>query len=155
MLRILLAGIGIWVGTLAAACPSASIEAAVAYRVTANDLSAPIELSVYAGGEFYIEDCQSLRTAPMLGYFAAPADFLFEMNDIPGTRLDISVVSDCDAQLLILTSWGHWYYDDDDNGNLDPKVVLTRAAPGTYRVWVGSLDGALCEAVLTLNGVQN
>ena len=31
--------------------------------------------------------------------------------------------------------------DDDDNGNLDPKIVLTRPVDGRIDVWIGTFDG--------------
>jgi hypothetical protein len=67
-----------------------------------------------------------------------------------GYRLDLWVVSDCDSALLINTSSASWYYDDDDNGNLDPKIVLTRPVDGRIDVWIGTFDGTYCDAQLQL-----
>lgn len=62
----------------------------------------------------------------------------------------ISVVSRCDSALLINTASGSWYYDDDDNGNLDPRIVLTRPLDGQIDIWVGTYDGDFCDAQLRM-----
>lgn len=67
-----------------------------------------------------------------------------------GHTLVISVVSRCDAALLINTGNRNWFYDDDDNGNLDPRIVLTRPSNGIIDVWVGTYDGEYCDAVLSM-----
>jgi len=42
-------------------------------------------------------------------------------------------------------------YDDDDNGNLDPKIRLTNpAANGIYDIWIGTYNGATCDAQLII-----
>ena len=65
-------------------------------------------------------------------------------------KLAISVVSRCDAALLINTGSVNWFYDDDDNGNLDPRIVLTRPSNGIIDIWVGTYDGDYCDAVLSM-----
>jgi len=67
-----------------------------------------------------------------------------------GLRLVISAVSACDAALLINTSSANWYYDDDDNGNQDPRIVLTRPVDGRIDVWIGTYDGEYCNAQLKM-----
>lgn len=67
-----------------------------------------------------------------------------------GNQLVIAVQSRCDAALLINTGSATWYYDDDDNGNQDPKIVLTRPADGWLDIWVGTYDGQYCDAVLQM-----
>jgi hypothetical protein len=62
----------------------------------------------------------------------------------------VRVVSECDAALLINTASANWYYDDDDNGDLDPKIVLTRPANGRIDIWIGTYDGEFCNAQLQL-----
>ena len=68
-----------------------------------------------------------------------------------GRRLSISVVSECDAALLINTSSRSWFYDDDDNGNLDPLITLSRPADGYMDNWIGTADGDVCDAELFLS----
>ena len=50
----------------------------------------------------------------------------------------------------INTGAANWYYDDDDNGNLDARITLTRPSNGWMDIWVGTHDGSVCDAVLTL-----
>jgi len=52
--------------------------------------------------------------------------------------------------LLINTGSTSWYYDDDDNGNADARISLTRPANGRIDVWVGTYDGTYCDAKLSL-----
>lgn len=67
-----------------------------------------------------------------------------------GLRLVISAISECDSALLINTSSANWYYDDDDNGNLDPRIVLTQPVDGRIDVWMGTYDGQYCGAELRM-----
>jgi hypothetical protein len=66
-----------------------------------------------------------------------------------GHRLAVSVNSQCDSTLLIMTGAENWFYNDDDNGNLDARIVLTRPSNGLYDIWVGTYDGDHCDATLT------
>lgn len=52
-------------------------------------------------------------------------------------ELHIRVVSECDAALLINTASATWYYDDDDNGNLDPRIILTNPQDGPIHMTDG------------------
>lgn len=111
-----------------------------------------VSYQVQAGGENYVWNCPNVRpgTDQGAGYFTSRPDFTFQFDRMGGHRLAISVVSQCDSALLINTATASWFYDDDDNGNLDPKITLTRPANGYLDVWVGTFDGAVCDAVLTL-----
>ncbi|GGL63784.1 hypothetical protein GCM10011392_18160 [Wenxinia marina] len=42
------------------------------------------------------------------------------------------------------------YSDDDDNGNMEPRIVLTRPSNGILDVWVGTHDGSYCNPELRL-----
>ena len=66
------------------------------------------------------------------------------------TGWSLKVVSECDSVLLVNTGAMNWYYDDDDNGNLDALITLTRPSNGWLDVWVGTHDGEVCDAVLSL-----
>ena len=134
------------------ACPDQSIWGET-YSFTGTQLQNGVSVDVVAGGENYIWDCRHIRpgTDQGAGYFTTKPDFTIELNRIQGYRLAISAISECDSALLINTSSGHWYYDDDDNGNLDPRIVLTRPANGYLDVWIGTYDGAYCDATMFLN----
>jgi len=65
-------------------------------------------------------------------------------------QLVISVVSECDSILLINTGAVNRYYDDDDNGNYDARISLSRPSNGWLDIWVGTHDGKTCDATLSL-----
>ena len=69
-----------------------------------------------------------------------------------GYRLEISVLSNCDAALLVNTADTQWFYDDDSNGQADPRINLLDRQVGNWvlDVWIGTYDGDYCDATLTL-----
>ena len=153
MKSILLAAIALLgFGGAAMACPDFNLRAVEAYQASGSQLRQPKFFNVVAGGENYIWNCSHIRpgTDQGAGYFTSQPDFSFQLGGMGGLRLVISAVSDCDSALLINTASAGWYYDDDDNGNLDPKIVLTRPANGRIDIWVGTYDGEYCNAQLRM-----
>ena len=136
---------------LANACPNYNVHAPI-YSASGPQLWQAHSFSVTAGGDWNIQACGNVRpnTDRGQGFFTAQPDFTFDLNQMGGYQLALSVVSDCDSALLINTGSANWYFDDDDNGNYDPRIVLTRPANGILDVWVGTFDGAYCNARLTL-----
>jgi len=67
-----------------------------------------------------------------------------------GYRLVVSVLSDCDAALLVIRANSQWVYDDDSNGQADPRLELSNLGKGVLDVWVGTYNGEYCDATLTL-----
>jgi len=153
MKKIFLA-IAVFFGMSAAAyaCPDPQQWGADSYSASGRDLYQERQFNVTAGGENYIWNCRNIRpgTDRGAGYFTTKPDFTFQLSGMSGYQLVISVVSRCDSALLINTGSGSWFYDDDDNGNLDPRITLTRPANGYLDVWVGTYDGKYCDAVLSL-----
>jgi len=139
-------------GTTAVACPDFNIQAVESYQATGGQLRQPRSFNVVAGGENYIWNCPSIRpgTDQGAGYFTSQPDFSFTLSGMGGLRLVVSAISNCDSALLINTSSANWYYDDDDNGNLDPRIVLTRPVDGRIDVWMGTYDGEYCDAQLRM-----
>lgn len=138
--------------TSAVACPDFNIAPQASYQATGQQLYQSASFDVVAGGENYIWDCSNIRpgTDTGAGYFPAAPDFSFQLSGMNPYRLEVSVVSECDAALLINTASANWYYDDDDNGNFDPRIVLTRPVDGRIDIWVGTYDGEYCNARLEL-----
>lgn len=136
----------------ASACPNYDLSPAAAYQATGQQLYAIRGFDVVAGGDNYIWNCPNVRpgTDTGAGYFPSAPDFSFQLSGMNTYTLSISVISECDAALLINTASANWYYDDDDNGNLDPKIILTRPINGRVDIWVGTYDGELCNAQLQL-----
>ena len=153
-MKYLLCAFALAVGsvTSAAACPNFNIEASEAYQATGGQLRKPRIFNVVAGGDNYIWNCPSIKpgTDQGAGYFTSQPDFSFVLSNMRGLRLVISEVSECDSALLINTSSANWYYDDDDNGNLDPRIVLTQPIDGRIDVWMGTYDGQYCSAQLRM-----
>jgi hypothetical protein len=139
-------------GTSAFACPDYSLAPSESYNASGTQLRQRRGFNVVAGGNAYIGNCPNVRpnTDVGAGYFTSPPDFSFSLSNMGGLQLVVSVVSECDSALLINTASASWYYDDDDNGNLDPRIVLTRPANGRIDVWVGTYDGEFCNAQLQM-----
>ncbi len=111
--------------------------------------------SVTAGGDYSLQrDCRAiyaaLRSDRAEGYFPVTPDFTLRTPGLAGFTLVVSVVSDCDSALLINTPAGNWYYNDDDNGNLDARIELTAPSSGILDIWIGTADGEYCDAQLRL-----
>lgn len=138
--------------TVAVACPDYSIWGNESYEASGAQLRQRRDFSVVAGGENYIWNCRGINpgTDQGAGYFTTQPDFSFDLSGMNGLRLVISVVSRCDSALLINTGNVNWFYDDDDNGNLDARITLTRPSNGIIDIWVGTYDGEYCDAVLSL-----
>lgn len=135
------------------ACPNWNLNPTYgSYSLSAQQMRSPQTLSLTAGGENYIWNCSNVnpQSDRGAGYFTSPPDARIFVSGIEGNRLVISVRSNCDSALLINTGTASWYYDDDDAGNLDPQIVLTRPRSGQIDIWVGTYDGAYCDAVLSL-----
>ena len=136
----------------AEACPDYTIWGAERYQATGAQLFSRADFEVVAGGRNYIFNCRNVQpgTDRGAGYFTTQPDFSFELSGMGSYQLVISVVSQCDSALLINTGNVNWFYDDDDNGNLDPRIVLTRPSNGIIDIWVGTYDGDYCDAILSL-----
>jgi hypothetical protein len=138
-------------GAARADCPDYTQWGAT-YAATGDDLWVPQSWHVTAGGANALTQCPRVQYAAYgdEGYFTTAPDFTFDLQGMEGYLLEVRVVSDCDAALLVNDARGTWFYDDDTNGNLDPKVVLHHPGNGYLDVWVGSYDGQYCDATLTL-----
>jgi hypothetical protein len=149
VLACLFASVGF--ASAAAACPDFN-QSGAGGSISGSQLRSGVAYNVTAGGDNYIWNCPNVRpgTDQGAGYFPTPPDFTFDLSGMSGHQLVIAVQSNCDAALLINTASVNWYYDDDDNGNQDPKIVLTRPANGYLDIWVGTYDGQYCDAVLQM-----
>lgn len=137
-------------GSSAIACPDYNMAAVESFQATGGQLRQPRTFNVVAGGENYIWNCEAVQpgTDQGAGYFTTQPDFSFTLEGMTGLRLVVSAQSACDSALLINTSSANWFYDDDDNGNLDPRIVLTQPQDGRIDIWMGTYDGEYCNAEL-------
>ncbi len=137
----------------AAACPDASAWGAQA-TYSGSDLYSPRALDVVAGGDRNLKKCainwRNWNGRPS-GHVTSAPDFSITVNNLGGYEIEFRVLSECDAVLAVNTAAGNWYFDDDDNGNIDPKIRFTNpAGGGIYDVWIGTYDGSLCNARLII-----
>lgn len=135
----------------ASACPDYRLSGEV-YQLTGDQLWSPKMYNVRAGGSINIRDCPNVRprTDQGRGFVVTRPDFTFNLSRMERYSLVVSVVSECDSVLLLNTGSASWYYDDDDNGNLDAKVILNSPSNGWLDVWIGTYNGDYCDAMLKL-----
>ncbi len=137
-------------GTAAFACPDTNL-APVAVSYDAAALGGVPSLPVMAGGDHALDQCG--MGALGLGQFRAAPDHSFRIEGDNGAGLVLAVTSGCDAALLVRGGDERWLFNDDGNGNLDPRLTLTGAElAGQVDVWVGSFAAQDCAATLQIAG---
>jgi hypothetical protein len=136
------------VASPAVACPDSGLNGDQR-SYSATDLHSPVRLGVRAGGDMDLARCDSV---PGSGWITRQPDLTMTLTgNKNGRRLEFRVDSACDAVLLVNTPAERWIFDDDSNGNSDPKISIPAAQTGIYDVWVGRLgDRGDCEATLTI-----
>jgi hypothetical protein len=128
-------------------CPDYALNG-TRITISASDLYAPQSVKVQAGGEVSLDGCGSV---PGSGRVSKRPDFTIQYNGGGKMRLEFRVNSECDAVLLVNRPNGEWLFDDDSNGNADPKISISAAPSGLYDVWVGRLGStSLCNATLIM-----
>ncbi|SMX25490.1 hypothetical protein [Boseongicola aestuarii] len=149
LFAMMLAG-SLFAAGAAVACPNYNLSGE-SYEVSGSYLYSPRSLTVRAGGPHSITAC-GIRpnTDRGRGYVTEAPDFTIHLSGMSGYSLVMSVESECDSVLLINTGAKNWYYDDDDNGALDARISLSRPSNGWLDIWVGTHDGAVCDARLVL-----
>lgn len=141
--------------TANATCPSWEYDASNSIYYSGSDLWSAKAHSVVAGGTSNSTELSrcNIRTnnAPPRaeGYVAPVPDFELHFT-ANGYQLELRTVGNCDTTLLINTGGGNWYFDDDDYGDGDAKIRLTRPTSGVYDIWVGTYDNENCDARLEL-----
>lgn len=130
------------------ACPDANDYQNIR-RLGAETLYEPRRFGVRAGGPMNLGNCSSV---PGRGWISPGPDLRLVLTSNPrGRRLEIRVVSACDAVLLVNSPSGIWFFDDDSNGNYDPKFSINNARTGAWDIWVGRLGRSdSCDAELIL-----
>ncbi len=149
--RTICAAIGLaLLATTAGACPNYE-RGSISGTFSAGDFYQPQTASVRAGGDQSINGCGiRFGSDRGRGYVTVAPDFTIRINGLENYKIEFSVVSECDSILLINTGTGSWFYDDDDNGNYDARIILTRPRSGRFDIWVGTHDGAVCDAQLKI-----
>lgn len=136
--------------TAAGACPDFR-KSGDTYALSGQDMYNEKLFKVQAGGKYDIRYCDiHLQSDKGRGFVTSRPDFTIQTSGMGNYSLVVSVVSECDSVVLVNTGAANWYYDDDDNGNLDARITLTRPSNGWLDVWVGTQDGSTCDAILSL-----
>lgn len=143
-----------------AGCPDFDARSGRTVRLTGSFLQS--NRSTYqltAGGSASLRDCPNTTGR---GYVEQAANLSILLSDIASDTgwLQFSVTANCDTTLLVNTPTTIWYFDDDSNGRLQPRLMVpnTEAFNGTeggrLDVWVGTFEQAeSCDATLQVEGV--
>jgi len=153
-MRLILAALFVALFSVAAkACPEIRLSGQE-LDYSSADLYQPHSFKVIAGGNINLDNCRIRANNPpptyATGFVVAAPDFELYYRHQRGYELEFRVVSDCDSVLLINTGAANWYFDDDDNGNLDARIRLSAPSSGWYDIWIGTYDPSTCNATLTL-----
>jgi len=133
--------------SVALACPDYS-QTGATYNYTGDQLYSPQSFSVVAGGQNELRNCGFNNP----GYATTAPDFSFYLSGMDPYYLVADVVSACDSVLLVNTANTTWLFDDDSNGNLDPRLEIRGAQNlnGRVDIWIGSYNGSYCDATLNM-----
>lgn len=131
---------------LAQACPALS-DGAQRLDHSDSDLWEPQAHPVLAGGASDIAGCEGLTG---FGFFATAPDFSLFYSGTGELSLEIRAHGAWDTALLVNDPAAAWHFNDDGDASFDPALWFDAAETGRYDIWVGTLDGALCEAELVL-----
>ncbi|MGI3183452.1 hypothetical protein [Nioella aestuarii] len=141
-------------GTASSACPDYTLLGREVYETTAQELYTPRSLNVVVDGDRALQYCRDRApnwTGPMYGWVYDEPHFTITIRGLTGYQLEFSVESNCDSVMLINTADGNLYFDDNANGNRDPKIRLTRpAGDGIYDIWIGTYNGTICDGRLIM-----
>ena len=134
------------------ACPTWE-QPGETYSFTGAQLVGGQQAPVVAGGQFSVADCG----LPGVGAAAATPDFSLILSQMDDYDLELSVESACDATLLVNTVTTTWLFDDDSNGNLDPRLTVSGAENlnGRVDIWVGTYGTSNCSATLEMETWYN
>ncbi len=149
--RFVLAALAaLFIGPAAQACPDYNLYGDT-YELNGADLVGGQYVDLRAGGDQSITGCGiRFGSDRGRGYVTRAPDFSIKLHGMGRYKIRFTVRSACDSILLINTGAANWYYDDDDAGNLDATILLTRPSNGWMDIWVGTHDGSVCDARLYL-----
>lgn len=135
---------------VAAACPNWEFGGAT-FNYTGEQLYSPQQLNGAAIGGYDLTTCNT-GDAFTRGYAGAAPNYTLNLTGMDQYYLVLDVDSQCDATMLLRAADGSWHFDDDSNGNLDPRLELRGAnlTNGQVYVWIGTYDNSSCGASLGL-----
>lgn len=105
------------------------------FDLTGGFVPDPAAYSVTSGGSM---DASTLGLAANCrGFVTAQPDVIVRYSR-PASWVRFCVRAPGDTTLVINDAAGHWWCSDDEGGNLNPMIDLSRPPGGQYDVWVGS-----------------
>jgi len=105
-------------------------------------------VEVQAGGTIFPADLAD----NCAGYVtAAPSYRIFYDGTAPLT-FGVTPADGTDTTLVVADPDGYWFCSDDENGTLDPEIVIDPGYAGQYDIWVGTFagDGTTAPTTLTI-----
>ncbi len=119
-----------------------------------------------ASGSTDFGSCSSTLGIGGTGYVNAAPNLAINLNSVATTtnQLEISVTSatGCDTTLLVNTPATDWFFDDDSNGNLQPRLTIPVTTmfqgfdenTGRLDIWVGTFSqGQSCPVTLNVRAI--
>ncbi|MEZ5751867.1 MAG: hypothetical protein R3D60_07845 [Paracoccaceae bacterium] len=130
---------------LAQQCPDWQLGG-IPINTDAETAWVPQRFDMYAGGGLNLSACSSVNGH---GYVTPSPNFSisYDARNM-GRALEFRVESTCDTTMLINTASAQWEFNDDDGGNLTPRIRLEGAQSGRYDIWVGTFSNQACQATL-------
>ncbi|MEL7100061.1 MAG: hypothetical protein AAGM84_14645 [Pseudomonadota bacterium] len=130
----------------ASACPTWELDGLQSYEVNGAALYEIVRLEAVAGGENEMGECNLANIGA--GFVATQPDVQFEISGLENySRIEFSVLAECDAVLLMNDAKKSIRYSDDVNGT-DPVIKIDAPANGTYDLWIGTIGPEECAAEL-------
>jgi len=107
----------------------------------------PHTKDIQAGGN---RDASNIKAAGCVGTIGNNPDYLvrYEAGTLP---LYFRTASQSDTSLVVRAPNGTWSCDDDSAGELNAEVAFINPVSGAYHVWVGSLNGEVVPATLSVS----
>lgn len=139
------AGTGMGTGTLDAAAEPLYGRVALEYDFVQD----PYAIELLAGGA---DDLEVILGEGCVGYVNGRNPDVVLTYAAGPNPLYIYGTSEFDTSLAVLDPAGQWHCNDDALGRgLDPGLEFVDPASGDYAIWVGTLDGNMVEAILSIS----
>ncbi|MEX3015932.1 serine/threonine-protein kinase [Gymnodinialimonas hymeniacidonis] len=139
-------------GGTTANCPTWAVPGAE-LRYTGTEIYTPQTQLLRASGTANLGDCADLP-ANVVGFVDQIPDFTLYTSEMAQfRRLELEVeAGECDTVLLVNTQDTVWHFDDNTGSITAPLLNLTgqTAIEGRIDIWVGTIDGAGCDATLEI-----
>ena len=109
----------------------------------------PYAIELLAGGA---DDLEVILGEGCIGYVNGRNPDVVLSYAAGPNPLYIYGTSEFDTSLAVLDPNGQWHCNDDALGRgLDPGLEFVDPASGDYVIWVGTLDGNMVEAILSIS----